>query len=191
MRLSGEVLDEAARYPPASTPFTSFLHRVVVETPARDPRTNPAGAQPLEWVRPAPTALQPGATLPAALTTSHPLSVPAPAATDETQPDSLAPTLTLKVSCYLAHPAGDRYALPAELASALECAEADRTGVLEALWAYAKSRALVVEAAPQDGTGAGAAAAAAAGQQGQAHVKSGIKTDDRIRKVRRSLACFL
>lgn len=83
---------------------------------------------------------------------------------------------------YPSHPAGDRYALHPELAAVLDCAESDRLGVLEALWNYAKTNGLVVEMggggeAPVPAPGAGAGAAASA-------LKSGIKTDERIAKVR-------
>ncbi|GAA5916736.1 hypothetical protein JCM8208_003609 [Rhodotorula glutinis] len=168
VRVTGEILEDD-RYPSTSTPFTTFLHRLVVETPSRDPAVQPVGAQPLSWTRPSPHAQQPGAAappppkLPAALESSHPLSG---------GPDT---KLDLKLSLYVAHPAGDRYALHPELANVLDTAEADRVGVLEALWSYAKSRGLVEE-------NSDAAAATAPPQQPGAQVKSGIKPDDRLRK---------
>ncbi|GAA6050943.1 hypothetical protein JCM3770_005335, partial [Rhodotorula araucariae] len=154
VRVTGEVLEDE-RYPASSTPFTTFLHRLVLETPTRDPAVTPVGSQPLSWTR--PRELQPGAKLPSALETSHPLSAPQDGET----------ALQLRLALYVAHPAGDRYALHPELASVLDTSEADRVGVLEALWAYAKSKGLVVE-----GLEGGAAGAA----------KSGIKTDDRLKK---------
>ncbi|GAA5857238.1 hypothetical protein JCM9279_001815 [Rhodotorula babjevae] len=169
VRVTGEILEDE-RYPFTSTPFTTFLHRLVVETPSRDPTVQPVGAQPLSWTRPSPHG-PPGAAppppppkLPAALESSHPLSG---------GPDA---KLDLKLSLYVAHPAGDRYALHPELANVLDTAEADRVGVLEALWSYAKSRGLVEE-------NSDASAAATAQQQpGGAQIKSGIKPDDRLRK---------
>ncbi|KPV73803.1 uncharacterized protein RHOBADRAFT_54400 [Rhodotorula graminis WP1] len=167
VRVTGEILEDD-RYPSSSTPFTTFLHRLVVETPSRDPAVQPVGAQPLSWTRPSPHAQQPSSPpkLPAALESSHPLSG---------GPDT---KLDLKLSLYVAHPAGDRYALHPELASVLDTAEADRVGVLEALWSYAKSRGLVEE--NSDASAAGAATAPQ--QQPGAQVKSGIKPDDRLRK---------
>ncbi|KWU43878.1 hypothetical protein RHOSPDRAFT_34503 [Rhodotorula sp. JG-1b] len=175
LRISGQLLDDP-RYPAASTPFTHFVQRLVVETPSRDPATYPVGSQPLTWTRPAsssdaphpPPPPQPDATtnLPALLTTSFPTS---------------SSTLSLRLAVYPSHPAGDRYALHPELAAVLDCAESDRLGVLDALWSYAKSNGLVVEmggggdAAPP-GTGAGANAA------GASALRSGIKTDERIAK---------
>jgi len=157
------------RYPSSTTPFTTFLHRLVIETPSRDPTVQPVGAQPLSWTRPSPHgppgAAPPPPKLPAALESSHPLSG---------GPDT---KLGLKLSLYLAHPAGDRYALHPELANVLDTAEADRVGVLEALWSYAKSRGLV-----EENSDASAAGAATAPQQPGAQVKSGIKPDDRLRK---------
>lgn len=71
----------------------------------------------------------------------------------------------------------------------LDCAESDRVGVLEALWAYKKSKGLIVEI----GAGGAEAPAAAAGGGGGATtsttatntgaLKSGIKTDERTAKV--------
>ncbi|BGP42773.1 SWI/SNF and RSC complex subunit Ssr3 [Rhodotorula kratochvilovae] len=156
VRITGEVLEDE-RYPASSTPFTTFLHRLVLETPARDPSVTPSGSQPLSWTR--PRELQPGAKLPSALECSHPLSAP--------QAEGAETALRLRLALYVSHPAGERYALHPELASVLDTSEADRVGVLEALWAYAKSKGLVVEG--QEGGAAGAA-------------KSGIKTDDRLKK---------
>ncbi|GAA5989045.1 hypothetical protein JCM10908_006283 [Rhodotorula pacifica] len=162
VRISGEVLEDP-RYPSSSTPFTQFLHRLVLETPSRDPSTYPTGSQPLSWTR--PPGPQSISSFPSAVETSLPTSS----------------TLSLRLAVYLSHPAGERYSLHPELASVLDCAESDRVGVLEALWAYKKARGLVVEmgggeanANAANGTNGAAAAAAGGGS-----IKSGIKTDER------------
>lgn len=163
LRVTGEVLDDE-RYPAASTPFTTFLSRLVLETPTRDPAVLPVGSQPLSWTRAAST---PAASLPAALTSSHPLSGSGGGGGGDN-----VTTLDVKLALYVVHPAGERYALHPELAHVLDTAEADRVGCLEALWSYAKCNGLVVEGAE----------GAAAQQPGAP--KSGIKPDERLKRVR-------
>lgn len=170
------------RYPSETTPFTTFLERLVVETPNRDPATYPTAYQPLTWSRPAdPPAPASASPAPSA---SASASASLPPAISASFPTSTA--LALRLALYLHHPSGDRFALHPELAAVLDCAESDRVGVLEALWAYAKNRGLVVEQSEGGGGGGGAAPAAGpkgAGAQTGA-LKSGIKTDERTAKVR-------
>ncbi|BGO94514.1 hypothetical protein NBRC10512_000550 [Rhodotorula toruloides] len=161
VRLSGELLPDSRYAAPANAalPFTAFLHRLVLETPHRDPTVTPVAAQPLSWTRPVAPAS--ASSLPPALSASYPTS---------TSP------LSLRLALYPAHPAGDRFALHPDLARVLDLAESDRVGVLEAMWAYAKTRGLVVEQ-PDAGPAPGGATA-----QGAGAIKSGIKTDERIAK---------
>lgn len=165
VRLSGELLPDSRYATPtaAPAPFTAYLHRLVLETPSRDPAVTPVSAQPLSWTRPVAPAS--ASSLPPALSASYPTS-PSP--------------LALRLALYPAHPAGDRFALHPELARVLDLAESDRVGVLEAMWAYAKARGLVVE--QQEGANPAPGGTTA---QGAGAIKSGIKTDERIAKVGR------
>ncbi|BGP27004.1 SWI/SNF-related matrix-associated actin-dependent regulatorof chromatin subfamily D [Rhodotorula toruloides] len=161
IRLSGELLPDSRYVAPtaAAPPFTAYLHRLVLETPHRDPTVTPVSAQPLSWTRPvAPASVS---SLPPALSASYPTS---------TSP------LSLRLALYPAHPAGDRFAVHPDLARVLDLAESDRVGVLEAMWGYAKARGLVVEQ-PDAGAASGGTTAQSAGG-----IKSGIKTDERIAK---------
>ncbi|GAA6022084.1 hypothetical protein JCM10207_001042 [Rhodosporidiobolus poonsookiae] len=151
VKISGEVLDDPTSPAP---PFSTYLRRLVLEAPALSPSVNPSSCQPLSWTR---------------------TSAPAPSHFRTTLPTS-SPSLALRLTLYPAHPAGERFtALPA-LADALalpDGGETDRTALLEAVWAYAKDRGLVVgpEEVPQGMAGQGAAAA-----------RGGIKTDARLAK---------
>ncbi|GAA6032895.1 hypothetical protein JCM8097_000036 [Rhodosporidiobolus ruineniae] len=156
IKLTGEVIDDPL-YP---NPLPHFLHRLVLEhvapsssLPGSAPQPIPAA--PISWTRPASSSSS--SALPASFTSS----LPTP-----------SPSLPLRLSLYLAHPAGDRFTLLPELAHALDLHESDRVGVLEAVWAYARERGLVVGA--EDG-----------GQSAQAQQggpKGGIKTDQRLAK---------
>ncbi|GAA5887422.1 hypothetical protein JCM3774_001926, partial [Rhodotorula dairenensis] len=159
-----------SRYPADTTPFSQFVQRLVVETPSRDPVTYPVASQPLTWTRTPSSSSSSSTPLPSTITSSFPTSS----------------TLPLRLAVYLDHPAGDRFALHPELAAVLDCAESDRVGVLEALWAYKKSKGLVVEIGDAAGapTAATTTAAGGAGPAGSATgaLKSGIKTDERTAK---------
>ncbi|GAA5876028.1 hypothetical protein JCM8547_003535 [Rhodosporidiobolus lusitaniae] len=149
IKVTGEVLDD----PQHTQPLSSYLHRLVLEpssAPSFPPSANPSN--PISWTRPAPSA---SSSLPASFTATY----PAPTLT----------TLPLRLSLYLAHPAGDRFTLMPELAGAIDLAESDRVGILEAIWAYARERGLVV--GPEE----------AGGQAGGP--KGGIRTDQRLAKL--------
>ncbi|GAA5974276.1 hypothetical protein JCM11641_006707 [Rhodosporidiobolus odoratus] len=138
VEIQGEVLDD----PNHPHPLSHYLHRLVLESPTH-PTVLPQASQPVSWTRSS------SGTHPATFTSEHPTSTPLP----------------LRLSLYVAHPAGERFTLMPELAGVLDLAESDRIGICEAVWGYAKERGLVV--GPEDG------GAAAAG-------KGGIKTDVRL-----------
>ncbi|GAA5821528.1 hypothetical protein JCM11251_000892 [Rhodosporidiobolus azoricus] len=155
IRVTGEVLND----PTYSHSFSHYLQRLVLESPPAilGAPSAPPSSNPVSWTRPPPPQ-QPSSTGPSL-----------PASFTSTTPTTSSTTLPTRLTLYLSHPAGDRFALVPELAHALDLSESDRVGVLEALWAYARERGLVV--GPEEG---------AAAQPGGP--KGGIRTDARLAK---------
>ncbi|GAA5919965.1 hypothetical protein JCM6882_005941 [Rhodosporidiobolus microsporus] len=165
IRVTGEVLDD----PVHPHPLAHYLSRLVLESlpsPSSAPSAPAPAPAPVSWTRPAPSNPPSSTTAPAL-----------PAAFTSLFPTTSSLSHPFRLTLYLLHPAGDRFALVPELAHLVDLAESDRVGVLEALWGYARERGLVV--GPEEGGGGAQANGTVAQGPGP---KGGIRTDARLAK---------